>query len=89
MDIQNPHCSHPAGLSSWTLAGSSLDWSHVLLDTFSIRRSETLRRPHGPTPQSCFISPGLPKTKPSDFSQLKALKTVDLRGVTRPQFPWL
>lgn len=47
-------------------AGPIFPW-----DTSSIRQSETLRPACSPLPPSCFISPGLPKFTPSDFSQLR------------------
>lgn len=30
-DVQNPHCSHRAELSNWTLAVPSLGWLHLHL----------------------------------------------------------
>lgn len=68
LDIQNPHRSHPAGLSSQTLAGPSLGRFHLCLGHVPDLNPRGLLAV--PSLQSCFISPGLPKPKPSDFSQL-------------------
>lgn len=68
LDVENPHGCHPVGLSSLTLVGHL--WAGLVF-AWDLPPSDSLKPPvllAVPSSQNCFISPGLPKPKPSDSS---------------------
>lgn len=90
--MQNPHCSHQAELSNWTLAEPSLGWSHLYLGLVPNQMIGSPEASCCPLPPELRYLSQPPETQTWGLQPTEGWKepwTFDHRGITRPQFLWL